>query len=289
MQTFCHSPSLGHGRRDHTRPRPLVDWDCRQAHHQKGHRHAHCPQVHQTLEPTASPTRTEPGRALTQDAHQEQYSLEVATYANTTRDIARTSSVDTQSVLKLLAEDSPARKTWHDTRRSTTPVFCATGTDVTGFSAALTIWYDLPISCIWWNIMLIVFHRETTSRGYTTKLLENHRRHHNEIQLQYRRIVDRCASYVSVASTIEPFWVPSHTSDNAATIDFTMTVTPSSWSTGLLRFKIPSLSTVQHSLNCIPAVAGWLHILHCIPGVHITFVEILYIHTLVDFVGASCG
>jgi hypothetical protein len=281
MQTFCHNLSLGHGHQDHTRPRPLADWDWCQTHHQKGHHHAHCLQVHQTFELTASPTRTEPGLALIPDAHQERYSLEVATFANTTRGIVRTSSADTQSALKLLAEDFPARKTWHDTRQSTTPVFCATGTVVIGFSAASTTWYDLPIYCIWWNTMLTVFHRETTLRGYTTKLLENHRRHRSELRLQCRRIVNRCASCVSVAFTIEPFRVPSHTSDNA--------ITPSSWSTGLLRFKIPSLSTIQHSLYCIPAVAGWLHILHCIPGVHITFVEILYTHTLGDFVGASCG
>lgn len=160
---------------------------------------------------------------------------------------------------------------------------------MTGFSAALTIWYDLPIYCIWLNSMLTLLHRETTLRGYTTKLHENHRRHRSDIQLQCRRIIDRCVSCVSITFINEAPWPPSHTSDNAATIEFAMTITPSSWSTGLLRFKIPSLSTIQHSLNCIPAVAGWLHILHCIPGVHITFVEILYTHTLVDSVGRSCG
>lgn len=80
------------------------------------------------------------GAALIQSADLQTPSLGVATFANTTNDTPRLSSVDMKAVLKLLEVDSPIKRIDKGTNQDTILKSIASGRAVLGSSVELTIW-----------------------------------------------------------------------------------------------------------------------------------------------------
>lgn len=101
-------------------------------------RHGLAPQTQVILQTTASRTPMGPGAVPTQVARRTPSSHGAAISANTTTGTASISSVATKVVRRRPKVASPARRTEHGTKQSTTPVFSANGKVVAAFLVGST-------------------------------------------------------------------------------------------------------------------------------------------------------